>query len=379
MSSDGGEIEHERSVDANAFLQSRTRPRSYFARGPRGDRLGAVVVSPSDRDHSAAKPSVSVCVPMYNNSTTIERCLRSILDQDGVDFEIVVVDDDSSDDSAAVAATMIRIGDRLIRNRSRLGLNGNHNKCLELARGRHVQFVHGDDWLLPGALQTLAECLDDPTVGLAFAPRRVVSEDHRWKRRYGQLHTHFWKLRRRNHGPSLVTQIVLNGATSNWVGEPTCVMFRHQLALDVGGLRQDIYQLVDLDLWLRMMLRSAVCFVPQELSVRSHTAATATTRITATRRWWLDQLRILTWLIVDPASPITIRIIAGVWWLPSWLGAALQVAVTGPERWSRMKILVLAPFREFARAKRLRDAAKLLRDDIYTPEPPSRALGGSNL
>ena len=33
---------------------------------------------------------------MYNNSATIERCLRSILEQDGVDFEIVVVDDDSS-------------------------------------------------------------------------------------------------------------------------------------------------------------------------------------------------------------------------------------------------------------------------------------------
>jgi glycosyltransferase involved in cell wall biosynthesis len=170
------------------------------------------VVSTKDRDGSVANPSVSVCVPMYNNSATIERCLRSILHQDGIDFEIVVVDDDSSDDSVTIAESMIRPGDRLIRNRSRLGLNGNHNRCLELARGRLVQFVHADDWLLPGALQTLARCLDDPTVGLAFAPRRVVSEDPRWKRRYGQLHIHFWKLRRHNHGPWLATQIVLNGA-----------------------------------------------------------------------------------------------------------------------------------------------------------------------
>jgi glycosyltransferase involved in cell wall biosynthesis len=326
-----------------------------------------LMVSPND-DDSLAIPCVSVCVPMYNNSATIERCLRSILDQDGVDFEIVVVDDDSSDDSADIAETMIRPGDRLVRNRSRLGLNGNHNKCLELARGRYVQFVHADDWLLPGALQTLSRCFDDPTVGLAFAPRRVVSEDLRWKRRYGQLHSHFWNLRRRNHGPTLVTQIALSGATSNWVGEPTCVMFRRELALDVGGLRQDIYQFVDLDLWLRIMLRSAVRFVPQELSVRSHTAATATTRNTATRREWLDQLRVLTWLIVDPASPVTLRIIAGFWWFAAWLGAAMLVAVTGPDRLSRLKTLVLAPFREFACARRLRGG-------MYTPPPVRRAVG----
>lgn len=39
---------------------------------------------------------------MYNNGATIERCLRSILEQEGVEFEIVVVDDDSSDDCAAI-------------------------------------------------------------------------------------------------------------------------------------------------------------------------------------------------------------------------------------------------------------------------------------
>lgn len=51
---------------------------------------------------------------MYNNGATIERCLRSILEQEGVEFEIVVVDDDSSDDCAAIAATMLRPGDRLL-------------------------------------------------------------------------------------------------------------------------------------------------------------------------------------------------------------------------------------------------------------------------
>lgn len=314
---------------------------------------------PDGIDDALATPLVSVCVPMYNNGKSIERCLRSILDQDGVEFEIVVVDDQSIDDGATIAATLLRTGDRLIRNESRLGLNGNHNKCLELARGDYIQFVHGDDWLLPNALRTLARCFEDPNVGMTFAPRRVVSENIPKGSRQqvpGKLHTMFAKLREYNRGPSLALQIVgIYGASANLIGEPTCVMFRRQLAIDAGGLRDDIHQTVDLDFWLRLMLRSAVCFVPQELSVRYHTADTETAHIKSAQRHWLDQLRILTWMIVDPASTNAIRVAAAVWWVARWLTLLGVVSVWGPERWERLKTLVRAPVSEFARARRFRE------------------------
>lgn len=313
-----------------------------------------VSVRPDRHASSTTKPIVSVCIPTYNNSATIVRCLRSVLEQEGVGFELLVIDDQSTDDCAAIAATMLRSGDRLIRNETRLGLNQNHNKCLQLARGRYIQFVHGDDWLLPGALQKLAKCFDNPTVGMAFAPRHVLTDDAKWRRRYGRVHTHFWKLREYNHGPSLVTQMVLRGSRGNWIGEPSCVMFRRRLAMQAGGFRNDVYQLVDLDLWLRLILRSAVCFVPQELPVRQHTAVSATNRNITTRRSWLDHIHVLTWMIVDPASPVGIRLIARLWWLPTWLALILEVAVLGPNRQARMKTLALAPFDEFARARRLR-------------------------
>ena len=320
-----------------------------------GERAGSGVVAIGPND-LPVNPTISVCVPMYNNSATIVRCLRSVLDQDGVEFEIVVVDDDSSDDCAAMAATMLRPGDRLVRNESRLGLNQNHNKCIELARGTCIQFVHADDWLLPGALLKLASCFDDPAVGLAFAPRRVVQDDIPWWwRTVSKPHIFFLKLREYNRGPSLVTQMMLMGGASNWIGEPTCVMFRRQLALDVGCLRDDIYQLVDVDFWLRLMLRSAVCFVPQELSVRTHSAGTESVRNAKARRNWLDQLRILTWLIVDPASTTVIRVTARAWWLLTWVILYVGVTVLGPQRGPRLKILLQAPVQEFAHARRLAD------------------------
>jgi GT2 family glycosyltransferase len=311
-------------------------------------------------------PTISVCVPMYNNSKTIERCLRSILDQDGVDFELVVVDDNSSDDCAAIAASMLRPGDRLIRNQPNLGLNGNHNKCLELARGRYIQFVHGDDWLLPGALRTLVPHFEDPAVGMVFAPRRVINDKNvPLHRRLGPAHIWFPWLRRRNHGPTLVAQMMLQAGGANWIGEPTCVMFRRQLALDIGGLRDDVYQLVDLDFWLRLMLRCDVCFVRQKLSVRSHSVGTSTLSILKARRNWLDHLRILTWLIVDPASPTVVRVTARVWWVLKWAAMCLGVAVLGPERRARLKLLADARVTEFARARQL--AEKIESRSLVSP------------
>ncbi len=311
---------------------------------------------PAVCDDPPAIPTVSVCVPMYNNAATIERCLRSILDQGGVDFEILVVDDDSSDDCVAIATALLRPGDRLVRNESRLGLNGNHNTCLQLVRGQCVQFVHGDDWLLPGALEALAPYFDDPAVGMAFAPRRVVQDENLpRRRRVGPAHKHFWRLRERNHGHWLVAQQLVRAGAGNWIGEPTCVMFRRQLAREAGGLRNDIYQLVDLDFWYRLMVRSEVCFCPRELSVRTHTASTESMRIVKVGRNWLDQLRILTWLIIDPASPTSIRIIAGIRWPLTWLVLPFRVLVFGPERRSRLKTVACAPVSEFARARAWRD------------------------
>jgi glycosyltransferase involved in cell wall biosynthesis len=317
-------------------------------------RLGMLDMGVDDADDLAPTPTISVCVPTYNNSATLVRCLRSILDQDGVDFEIVVVDDASSDDSAAIAATMLRTGDRLIRNESRLGLSANHNKCIELARGICIQFVHADDWLLPDALQRLAPCFDNPAVGLAFAPRRVLQDGVPWWRRtVSKPHRFFPKLGEHNEGRSLVAQMMLMGGGSNWIGEPTSVMFRRQLALTVGGLRDDIYQLVDVDLWFRLMLRSAVRFVPHALSVRTHSADTESAHNAKTGRGWLDHLRILTWLIVDPASTRAIRVAAAAWWLLLWPALLLQVVLFGPQRWSRLKTLARAPVREFAHARKL--------------------------
>jgi hypothetical protein len=151
----------------------------------------------------------------------------------------------------------------------------------------------------------------------------------------------------------------------NWIGEPSCVMFRRQLALEAGKCRSDVYQLVDLDLWLRLMLRSNVCFHPHKLSVHTYTSHTATACIVGAGKDWLDRLRILTWLTTDPSSTRIVRSRARMWWRIIWVRTMLECAVLGPSRWTRVKYLGAARIHESEAARRF------LLTEVSGPAPAS--------
>ena len=118
-------------------------------------------------------PKVSVCIPVYNSADTVARSITSVLSQSYQDFECVVVDDHSADSTVEKVEAFTDERVRIVRNESNIGVVGNHNECLRQARGELIQFVHGDDWLLPGCLERLVPTFEGHNVGLAFAPRHV--------------------------------------------------------------------------------------------------------------------------------------------------------------------------------------------------------------
>ncbi|MFC7449651.1 glycosyltransferase family 2 protein [Rhodococcus daqingensis] len=302
-------------------------------------------------ESESSAPAVSVCIPMYNNADTIARCLASIVSQDFDDFELLIIDDDSTDDSYEIARSLVGENARVIRNEVRLGLVGNHNRCLSLARGRAIQFVHGDDRLLPHCLSTLAPLFDDATVGLAFAPRIIETEDVSWGERHRRLEQNFRDLRSTNDGAALVSQFVRGGARGNWVGEPTCVMVRRSTAVEVGGLDEGLYQLVDMDLWMRIMQRSTVSWSPDELSIRFHHAASESFVNAVHNKDWLDRYRVLSKVVVDRSLPLSVRASGFGWWWLVWADLLLASVVRGPDRASRAKLLLGSPRRELRRAR----------------------------
>ncbi len=104
-----------------------------------------------------ARPTISVMMPVYNCCQTVERAVRSILEQTWNDFEIVIVDDGSIDDTPSIlkklAATDTRI--RIVSLENNVGVGAARNIALENSFGKWVTVLDADDWYLPNRLEEL--------------------------------------------------------------------------------------------------------------------------------------------------------------------------------------------------------------------------------
>lgn len=90
---------------------------------------------------------VSVVIPVYNLEKHIGTAIDSVLAQNYKDFEIILVDDCSSDRSADIIASYVEKYPNIIYHKQ--PRNGGaavaRNTAIQLAGGRYIAFLDGDD------------------------------------------------------------------------------------------------------------------------------------------------------------------------------------------------------------------------------------------
>ncbi len=112
-------------------------------------------------------PVVSVIVVLYNRAELSFRCLRSLLEEREVGFELILVDNASTDLTPALLDRLE--GARLIRNARNKGFLLAVNQAARRSRGELLLFLNSDAELLPGSLAaavaTLRSSADIGAVG----------------------------------------------------------------------------------------------------------------------------------------------------------------------------------------------------------------------
>lgn len=107
-------------------------------------------------------PLVTIGITAYNRPVLVRRAIESVLQQQGVSFEIVVVDDGSGDATPEVIRTLAAADARIrpVFHASNRGVNAAKNALFDHARGMFTTFLDSDDELVPGALAEFVQAFD---------------------------------------------------------------------------------------------------------------------------------------------------------------------------------------------------------------------------
>jgi glycosyltransferase involved in cell wall biosynthesis len=193
----------------------------------------------------------TVAIPTFNRDDMIRGTLESVLDQEFSDLEILVVDDQSTDRVFEIAASYSDPRLRVTRNEKNLGLFGNFNRCLELARGQFVRILCNDDRLTRNCIKREVEFMEaDPTLSLLVSQGRRVS---RTGVPLGIVGDHF---------PAGVYdgRAAVNGILwffahygINPVTLPSGVLMRRSACLQAGGFDESMRMDGDIEYFLRIL------------------------------------------------------------------------------------------------------------------------------
>ena len=113
---------------------------------------------------------ISVIIPVYNVEDYLHICINSVLKQTYQDFEIICVDDASTDSSLEILEYFSQKDSRIkiIKNDFNQGAGYSRNCGLDVANGKYVFFLDGDDWIDFNTFEILIKKADENNVDLLF-------------------------------------------------------------------------------------------------------------------------------------------------------------------------------------------------------------------
>jgi hypothetical protein len=238
------------------------------------DALGlAAQATPLEIPGVERDPDVTVIIPARDAGATIAEALDSVLDQDGIDAEVVVVDDGSRDTTAEIVTGVARAlgGERVRLARHPGGVNcgvaASRNLGLALARAPVAAFLDADDRLLPGSLAARLEVLRaHPAVALVYGSVRPDAP--------GLLAGAFHGRGTPGRPATLSTWLLFENPI------PTSTVMVRRSAVPKSPFPQGLHhQIEDWAAWLAIGVRGQAFFIERELAVYRRTPASWSTRL----------------------------------------------------------------------------------------------------
>ncbi len=234
------------------------------------------------------QPFISICIPVYNGEAYLRECLDSCLLQDYTNYEVLVCDDGSGDGSLELIQTYQNKYPQLrfYKNEKNLGLVGNWNRGLELAKGEWIKFVFQDDYISKACLNEFVKRIEPDTQLLVSRRHFVLPDDAD-----SDVKTYYSSTVRtlentcgtkHYYTAKEISRAATKHISMNFIAEPSLTLFRKS-ALDTReGFQPLLKQICDLEFMLRLASRYGVAYIAEDLCFfRIHKASTTNSNVSS--------------------------------------------------------------------------------------------------
>lgn len=218
-------------------------------------------------------PDISIVMPCYQQAAFLEEAVRSVLDQEGIEVELLVMDPGSTDGSRELLQGLKRVyGERLqLHFAPDEGQADAVNRGMTLARGHILGWLNSDDRLQPNALRPLLPALSGPTPGWLYGRCGMIDERGQPISRYI-----VWYKNLRGRRFSLYKLL-----TEDFIPQMS-TFWNRSLWEAAGGLDKSRHLAMDYDLFLRFAALADPVVITQYLAdFRVHRNAKSSLRIDA--------------------------------------------------------------------------------------------------
>jgi len=202
--------------------------------------------------------NIDVFIPCYNYGRYLERCVNSVLSQDGVEVRVLIIDDASTDASLEEAHRLAALDPRVsvLAHPVNKGHIATYNEGIAWASAPYMMLVSADDLVAPLALRRgIALMEEQPGVGFVFGPLCQFDDSA-------------------NNEATAIAQVLAAGSSGSAIAGhdfiasicrwPRClpaasgVVVRTELQQRVGGYLPELPHAGDFEMWLRLAAHSDV-------------------------------------------------------------------------------------------------------------------------
>lgn len=118
-------------------------------------------------------------MPSYNSALTIERSIVSVLEQEHVNWELLITDDCSTDNTVDIVNGFSKKDPRIsiVVNSVNSGAGFSRNKSIARSLGKYIAFLDADDIWVPNKLATQVRYMEETGALFTYTGYQKFSED----------------------------------------------------------------------------------------------------------------------------------------------------------------------------------------------------------